>query len=314
MTASLPLGRPLRLGTRASPLAMAQVHLVADALRAAHGWGAEAIEIVPVTASGDKVLDRPLADIGGKALWTKELDQWLLSGEIDAAVHSMKDVETLRPDALEIAAMLPRADVRDSLVGAASIAAIPAGGRLGTSSPRRAAQIRRVRPDIEIVLFRGNVATRLARLEKGEAEATLLASAGLARLDMRDVGTPVEVTEMLPAPAQGAVGIESVRGNDAVRTLIRAIDDAVTHRCVLTERALLRGLGGTCHSPIAALAHIEGEALHLRAEIIAPDGRETVCDARILPRDTAEAEAAAEDMGRALLARASADLRALFTP
>ncbi len=312
MTASPPLGRPFRLGTRASPLAMAQVRLVADALKAAHGWGSDDIEIVPVTASGDKVLDRPLAEIGGKALWTKELDQWLLDGEIDAAVHSMKDVETIRPDALEIAAMLPRADVRDTLVGAASLAAIPRDGRLGTSSPRRSAQVKRLRPDVEVVLFRGNVATRLARLDKGEADATLLATAGLARLDMRDVGTPVNVEDMLPAPAQGAIGIEIRHGDPHARSVIGAIDHIPTSQCVRAERALLRGLGGTCHSPIAALAVMEGEAVRLRAEILSPDGSETVTEDRLLPSETAEAEA--EALGQAMLARASAELRALFMP
>lgn len=312
MTTPLPLGRPVRLGTRASPLAMAQVHLAADALCAAHGWHRDAIEIVPVTASGDKVLDRPLAEIGGKALWTKELDQWLFEGHIDAAVHSMKDVETLRPDALEIVAMLPRADVRDSLVGAESIAAIPQGGRLGTSSPRRAAQVKRLRPDIEIVLFRGNVATRLARLERGEAEATLLATAGLVRLGEAGVGTPVSVEDMLPAPAQGAIGIETLRDNDAVRALIVAIDDAPTSACVRVERALLRGLGGTCHSPIAALAMMEGDGIRLRAEILSADGRERVAEERLLPAEAAPA--LAEALGEEMLAQASPDLRALFTP
>lgn len=312
MTQPLPLGRPLRLGTRASPLAMAQVHLAADALCAAHGWHRDAIEIVPVTASGDKVLDRPLADIGGKALWTKELDQWLIEGHIDVAVHSMKDVETLRPDALEIVAMLPRADVRDTLVGAASIEAIPPGGRLGTSSPRRAAQVKRLRPDIEIVLFRGNVATRLARLERREADATLLATAGLVRLGEAGVGTPISVEDMLPAPAQGAVGIETLRQNGAVQALLAAIDDAPTSACVRVERALLKGLGGTCHSPIAALAVMESDGIRLRAEILSPDGQERVPEERLLPADGAEA--AAEALGHAMLFRASAELRALFTP
>jgi len=288
------------------------VHLVADALRAAHGWSADAIEIVPVTASGDKVLDRPLAEIGGKALWTKELDQWLLAGEIDASVHSMKDVETIRPEALEIAAMLPRADVRDTLVGATSLAATPAGGRLGTSSPRRAAQVKRMRPDIEIVLFRGNVATRLGRLERGEANATLLATAGLVRLDMGNVGTPVDITEMLPAPAQGAIGIEIRHDDPNARSIVGAIDHKPTSQCVRTERALLRGLGGTCHSPIAALAVVEGDVLRLRAEIISPDGTETISEEHMLPSEAAEAQA--EALGLAMLSRASAELRALFTP
>jgi hydroxymethylbilane synthase len=170
---------PFRLGTRASPLALAQAKMVRDALIAAHGWAEADVVLRPVVASGDRVLDRALADVGGKALWTKELDQWLAAGEIDASVHSMKDVETLRPPEFTIGAMLPRADVRDRLVGAASIDAIPQGGRFGTSAPRRRAQMLRLRPDLDIILFRGNVQTRLAKIETGEAAATLLAAAGV---------------------------------------------------------------------------------------------------------------------------------------
>jgi len=311
MNTPFPSDRPLRLGTRASPLAIAQVRLVADALRAAHGWGEERIEIVPVTASGDRVLDRPLAEIGGKALWTKELDHWLHDGTIDAAVHSMKDVETIRPESLVIAAMLPRADVRDMLVGAASVDAIPRGGVVGTSSPRRSAQIRRLRPDVSITLFRGNVATRLGKLAAGEADATLLAAAGLARLDQSDAGTPVPVETMLPAPAQGAIGVETLRDNEAVRALLAAIGDGATSDCVRAERAVLAGLGGTCHSPIAALATVEGERLLVRAEILAPDGAEYVAQTRHIARGD---EAAAYAIGRDLLAAASPALRALFAP
>jgi hydroxymethylbilane synthase len=310
MTIFPSFDRPLRLGTRASPLAMAQVHLVAGALRAAHGWEEGRIEIVPVTASGDKVLDRPLADIGGKALWTKELDAWLASGEIDAAVHSMKDVETIRPEALTIAAVLPRADVRDVLIGAAAVADIPQSGTLGTSSPRRSAQIRRLRPDVAITLFRGNVATRLGRLEAGEADATLLAAAGLARLGITDRGTPVPIDVMLPAPAQGAVGIETLRDNEEVRALLSAIDHADTSDCVRAERAVLEALGGTCHSPIAALAQIEGESISLRAEILSPDGREHIAMAQTFVRNDREAALA---IGAELLSRASPELRALFS-
>ena len=173
--------RPLRLGTRRSPLAMAQAEEAQARLLAAHpGLG---VEIVPVTASGDKIQDRPLAEIGGKALWTKELDQWLLDGEIDFAVHSLKDVETIRPAEIVIAAVLPREDVRDVLVGAASIRALPQGAVVGTSAPRRAAQLLHARPDLKVVSFRGNVATRLAKLAAGEADATLLARAGLKGRD-----------------------------------------------------------------------------------------------------------------------------------
>src|SRR5690348_1860581 len=165
---------PFRLGTRGSPLALTQAHMVRDALAAAHALAPDAIEIVPIRTTGDKVQDRALEEIGGKALWTKELDRALLDGEIDAAVHSMKDVETIRPQEIAIAAMLPRADVCDRLIGADSIDALAQGAVLGTSSPRRAAQLRRLRPDLKIVLFRGNVDTRLAKLAAGEADATLL--------------------------------------------------------------------------------------------------------------------------------------------
>jgi hydroxymethylbilane synthase len=304
-----PLDRPLRLGTRASPLAMAQAYAVARDLCNAHGWSEDAVTILPVVASGDKVQDRPLADIGGKALWTKELDQWLGTGEIDCAVHSMKDVETLRPQSFTIAAMLPRADVRDRLVGAPSITAIRQGGVLGTSSPRRSAQMRRLRPDLAVVLFRGNVATRLEKLAAGVADATLLAAAGLDRLGQSDIGVPVSIDTMLPAPAQGAIGIEARADDGIVRKLLAAINDSDTYDCVMAERAVLAALGGTCHSPIAALALAEGDGIWLRAEIIAPDGRETVeGEARLARQDNDAAMA----LGRDLLERASPTLRALF--
>ncbi|MGD9811803.1 MAG: hydroxymethylbilane synthase [Sphingobium sp.] len=311
MSKGFPLDRPLRLGTRASPLAIAQVELVKAALLSAHGWADGDIEILPVTASGDRILDRPLADIGGKALWTKELDQWLAAGEIDASVHSMKDVETIRPDMFVIAAMLPRADVRDVLIGAASIADIPWGGRLGTSSPRRSAQIRRLRPDLSISLFRGNVATRLGRLQAGEADATLLARAGLVRLNRTDIGVPVPVDQMLPAPAQGAIGVEALTANAAVRELLSAIDDGVTSDCVRAERAVLLALGGSCHSPIAALATRAGDSIRLRAEILSPDGSEVHGEDRLIGRTDLRA---AEELGSDLLAGASPALRRLFAP
>ena len=301
--------RPLRLGTRGSPLALAQAHMTMAALRTRHGWDEDAVEIVTVQTSGDRIQDRPLAEIGGKALWTKELDRALLEGEIDFAVHSMKDVETLRPAEIRIAAMLPRADVRDRLVGAESFEALPENPVVGTSSPRRAAQVKRIRPDAQAVLFRGNVATRLQKLAAGEAHATLLAAAGLDRLDQGDVGVAVPVEMMLPAPSQGAVGIETLSENAAVLEYLAAISDADTFDCVMAERAVLTGLGGTCHSPIAALGRLEDGRIHLRAEIIRPDGQETVADAKRIARDDL---AAARTMGRDLLARASPALRALF--
>ncbi|MFN4135300.1 MAG: hydroxymethylbilane synthase [Novosphingobium sp.] len=302
--------RPLRLGTRNSPLAMAQALETRARLCAAHGWDEAMIELVPVTASGDKVLDRPLAEIGGKALWTKELDAWLAGGEIDFAVHSMKDVETLRPDPFCIAAVLPRADVRDVLVGAASIAAIPSGARVGTSAPRRAAQMLHMRPDLRIVGFRGNVATRLGKLAAGEADVTLLAAAGLERLDQSAVGTPLAADQWLPAPAQGAIGVECLAANDAVRAWLAAIDHAGTRHAVMAERALLKALGGNCHSPIAALTTHDAGLLTLRAAIFSPDGAERV--------EAAETFAPADEHGPRrlaahLLAQAGEAIRVHFS-
>lgn len=304
-----PFTRPLRLGSRGSPLALVQAHMAANALRAAHGWSEEAIDIVTVRTDGDRIQDRPLAEIGGKALWTKELDRALAEGVIDFAVHSMKDVETIRPEEIVIAAMLPRADVHDRLIGAESIEALPKGAKVGTSSPRRAAQLRRLRPDISIVLFRGNVATRIARLEKGEADATLLAAAGLIRLGETAIGKDIPLETMLPAPSQGAVGIETLASNSHILELLNVIDDPDTSHCVRAERAMLLGLGAGCHSPVAAWARIDGEEILLSAEILSSDGQENVSAQKRLARGD---EAAAAAVGRDLLDRASPSLRALF--
>ncbi|GAO40284.1 porphobilinogen deaminase [Sphingomonas changbaiensis NBRC 104936] len=300
--------RILRLGTRGSPLALTQAHMVKRALEAAHGWPDTVIEIVPVKTSGDRIQDRPLAEVGGKALWTKELDLALDDRRIDFAVHSMKDVETIRPAEIVIAAMLPRADVRDRLIGAESIDAIRKDGRVGTSSPRRSAQLRRLRPDLEIVLFRGNVDTRLSRLNLGEADATLLAAAGLDRLGRADVGVPIPIETMLPAPAQGAVGIEARRDDFEVREWLAAIDDAATSASVHAERALLARLGADCGSPVAALAIPAESGMRLQAQILSPDGSESVEDAALIgtPED-------ATTLAAALLERASATLRAHFS-
>ena len=304
------MGTQIRLGTRGSPLALAQAHMTAAALCAAHGWEVGAVEIVTVKTSGDRIQDRPLADIGGKALWTKELESALLDSRVDIAVHSMKDVETRRPDGLMLAAMLPRADVRDRLVGAAEIGALRQGASLGTSSPRRAAQARALRPDLAIVALRGNVATRLAKLEAGEVDATLLAAAGLDRLGHPDVGSAIPVEIFLPAPGQGAVGIELREADSATWALIAAIDHAPTSTCVFAERDLLDALAGTCHSPLAAHATLAGDMMHLRAEILAGDGSERVSGER---RTVAsDASAAARDLAGELLRRASPGLRALF--
>lgn len=266
----------LRLGTRRSPLALAQAEEARARLCAAHGWSEASVELVPVLASGDKVQDRPLADLGGKALWTRELDQWLAEGRIDAAVHSLKDVETIRPSNIAIGAVLRRADVRDVLIGADSVAALPPGSRVGTSSPRRAAQLLNARPDCRIVPFRGNVGTRIAKLKAGEADATLLAAAGLARLGESGAGTPLDPAGWLPAPSQGAIGIECNTEDLPTRELLSAVDHIPSRAAVMAERALLAELGGTCHSPVAAWCEGEGLALILRAALFSEDGRERV--------------------------------------
>ena len=210
---TLPDIQSFKLGTRGSPLALAQAHMTAAALTAAHGWGAGVAQIVVISTTGDRVQDRALAEIGGKALWTKELDAALIDGRIDCGVHSMKDVETARPDGIALVAMLERADVRDRLIGADSIDALRQGAVIGTASPRRAAQLRRLRPDLKIVSFRGNVATRITRVENGEADATMLAAAGLDRLGHPGVGAAIDIDAMLPAVAQGAVGLEIGRAH-----------------------------------------------------------------------------------------------------
>jgi len=301
--------RPLRLGTRKSPLALAQAQEARARLIAAHGLSESDVELVTVTASGDRFQDRPLAEIGGKALWTKELDAWLLSGEIDFAVHSLKDVETIRPPEIAIAAILPREDVRDVLIGAESIASLPQGARVGTSSPRRAAQMLRLRPDCRVVPFRGNVATRLAKLEAGEADATLLAAAGLNRL-RESIGAPLDTSTWLPAVGQGAIAIECRADDDRVRNLLTAIDHTASHVAVTAERTLLAALGGTCHSPVAALAERGGEGLHLRAALLSEDGQDCIEDqASISIGDTAAIAAFAA----VLLGRASPEVARQFT-
>ena len=267
------------------------------------------MELVPVIASGDKIQDRPLADIGGKALWTRELDHWLVEGRIDAAVHSMKDVETLRPAAFAIGAILPRADRADVLLGARSIAAIPPGSKVGTSAPRRAAQLLHARPDLEVVGIRGNVATRIAKLQAGEADATFLAAAGLARLGEEGIGVRLDPEEWLPAPAQAAIGIECRADDGQSRDWLAAIDHAPSREEVLAERALLEGFGGTCHSPIAALTRREGDDLHLTAAIYSPDGAIRIRrEAVFAPADLDAARQLAHDM----LAEAPEHVRAHF--
>jgi hydroxymethylbilane synthase len=298
----------LKLGTRGSPLALAQARMAATSLEVAHHWLDGRVEIVPITTRGDQITDRPLAEVGGKALWTKELDQALLDGRTHASVHSMKDVESERPDALCIAAMLPRADVRDRLIGADSLDALPKGARVGTSSPRRAAQLLRARPDLVIVSIRGNLDTRLAKVEAGEVAATLLAAAGLDRLG-RDVGNPIPVDVMLPAPGQAAIGIECRADDNEIHSQLGRIDDHMTSAAVRAERAFARALGGTCHSPVGALAEVHESQVHLRAEILSEDGKDQVTDAA---RFKVGDDAAAAELARMMLDRAPDSIRKLF--
>ena len=300
----------IRLGTRRSPLALAQAHETRARLCAAHGWDESAVELVPVVAGGDKVQDRPLADMGGKALWTRELDGWLAEGRIDAAVHSLKDVETIRPGWIALAAILPRADRRDVLLGASSIASIPQGARLGTSAPRRAAQMQNLRPDIEVVLFRGNVATRMAKLQAGEADVTLLAAAGLERLGEEGVGTALETGDWLPAPSQGAIGIECRADDAATRDALAAIDHAPTRTEITAERAVLEALGGSCHSPVGMLAIADAGRVALTAALFSADGAERVDGETTLDAQDGDGlRAFAAD----LLSRATPGIAALFS-
>jgi hydroxymethylbilane synthase len=288
---------------------MAQAEEARSRLCAAHGWPEGAVELVPVEASGDKIQDRPLAEIGGKALWTRELDLWLGEGRIDAAVHSLKDVETIRPPELTIAAVLPRADKRDVLLGAASIAALPQGAVVGTSAPRRAAQLLHARPDCRVVPFRGNVATRLAKLAAGEAQATFLAAAGLQRLGEQGTGHPLDLADWLPAPAQAAIAIECRAADAETRARLAAIDHAPSRAEAMAERALLAGLGGSCHSPIAMLCDLADGELALRVAIYSPDGAEKVSAAARFAADDGDAPAR---IAADLLSRASPGLRTYF--
>lgn len=293
---------------------MAQAHMAAAALIASHGIDRTALEIVPMTATGDRIQDRALAEVGGKALWTRELDAALDAGTIDIAVHSLKDVETLRDARFFLGAMLERADPRDRLVvragiDAAAIADLPQGARLGTSSPRRAAQVKRIRPDLETVLLRGNVATRLAKLAKGDADATLLAAAGLERLGMHDIGAVQGSDVLLPAASQGAIGIECRADDVATRALLAAIDHAPTHRAVMAERAFLAALGGDCRSPVAAHAVWQDDGtLRLDAEIFSEDGADHAAGHAIIAHPGAP-----EALARRLLGEAPDSVRRLFS-
>jgi hydroxymethylbilane synthase len=276
MTPALPTpANPLRIGTRGSPLALWQAHEVRRCLMAAHDLPEAAFAIVIIKVTGDQVLDRPLKEIGGKGLFTREIEEALLDGSIDIAVHSMKDMPTLQPEGLLLDCYLARADVRDGFVspGFAGIADLPQGAKVGSSSLRRRAQLKLRRPDLELVEFRGNVQTRMRKLEDGVAHATFLAMAGLTRLGMAEVArSAIDPAEMLPAVAQGAIGIERRSTDTRTAALLDAIHHAETGHRLAAERQFLATLDGSCETPIAGLAVLEGSELWLRGEILRPDG------------------------------------------
>lgn len=287
----------LRIGTRGSQLALAQANLVRRLLAQAHGVDEERIAIHVITTSGDRIVDRPLSEVGGKGLFTKEIEAALLADEIDLAVHSSKDVATRLPEGLELCAFLEREDVRDAFLSliADDIESLPQGARFGTSSIRRAAQALRLRPDLIIVPFRGNVDTRIRKLSEGVADATLLAAAGLNRL-----GRGSEATSLLdprrfpPAPAQGAIGIEIRSGDTRTRALAAVLDHAPTHDALKAERALLDVLDGSCRTPVAALTTRHGSQITLLGQILSPDGR------TVFEREETGSAEQAETLGRAV--------------
>ena len=299
-------GHPLvRIGTRGSPLARVQADEVRRRLTEAHGMPRDSLEIVVIKTSGDRIQDRPLSEIGGKGLFTKEIEDALLAGHIDMAVHSMKDMPTVLPRGLELACFLPREDVRDAFISprATSLAELPAGAIVGTSSLRRQAQVLRARPDLKVVGFRGNVETRLRKLSEGLADATLLACAGLNRLGMADkITAPIPTDMFLPAIAQGAVGIEIRSADGKARALLAPLDHEATSVCIAAERALLARLDGSCRTPIAGLAELTGDRLILRGMILSPDGREAHATQRSGPR--ADGVAMGTDAAAELLATA----------
>lgn len=300
--------KTIRIGTRGSPLALAQAHEVRQKLMAAHGLAESNFEIAVIKTTGDAILDRPLSEVGGKGLFTKEIEEALLDRRVDLAVHSMKDVATELPDGLGISAMLPREDVRDAFISLtyASLADMPAGSKVGTSSLRRQAQVRALRPDLEVVEFRGNVQTRLKKLSDGVADATFLACAGLRRLGMADRITAVVETEtMLPAVAQGAIGIEIRSGDEETAKIIAPLNDEATALAVTAERAFLARLEGSCRTPIGGLAELTGSEIRFRGQILTPDGRQVHANERT--GAPARAVQLADDAAQELLGRAGPD-------
>jgi hydroxymethylbilane synthase len=305
--------RPLLIGTRGSPLALWQAEHVRTLLVATSSLEEANIELRIITTSGDRVRDKPLRDFGGKGLFTKEIDEDLLGHKVDLAVHSMKDLPTVLPSGISVAAVLPRGDVRDAFISRQghSLVALPPGAVVGSSSLRRQAQVRRLRPDLDIIDFRGNVETRLAKLERGSADATLLALAGLERLGLASHVTSVLSTEeMLPAVAQGAIGVGCRSDDVETRELMQALNDHASATAVACERAFLAQLDGSCRTPIAGLAQITNETLRFHGLVMNPAGTEWhEIEVTGAPSDAAKIGA---DAGRELLGRVGPNFLASF--
>jgi hydroxymethylbilane synthase len=289
-------------------LALAQARKVAAAIETAQRWPDGWVQIVEIKTTGDKVQDRPLAEIGGKGLWTKELDRALIEEEVDFCVHSMKDVESVRPKEIHIAAVRPRGDVRDRIVGAESIDKLKQGATVGTSSPRRKAQLLRLRPDLNVVSIRGNVETRLKKVESGEVDATLLSAAGLKRLEI-SAGTAIPTEIILPAPGQAVIAMECRTNDTRCQSVLTSVSNQITYDCVMAERAFTRALGGTCSSPVAAFCVLEDGDLRMRGQLFSEDGSEMVEDRAVF--DCGDWKTP-EKLAKSLLARAPASIRRLF--
>jgi len=294
-------------------LALAQAREVVARLAAAHALAADQCEIVIIKTTGDAITNRPLIEAGGKGLFTKELEEALLAGTVDLAVHSMKDMPALLPEGLSITAVLEREDAHDAFVSVryASLDQLPPGAIVGTSSPRRKAQALRLRPDLKIVDFRGNVETRLRKLSEGTADATFLACAGLNRLGMSQHITAVmSFNAMLPAVAQGAIGIEIRADDTRTATLLAPLNDEATAVCVAAERAFLSKLEGSCRTPIAGHAELRNGAVHMSGEILTPDGRESLTAART--GSGQQATRLGEEVAAELLGNASPEFLRVF--
>ena len=296
---------PLKIGTRGSPLALAQAYETRQRLMVAFDLPEEAFAIIVIKVTGDAIQDRPLKEIGGKGLFTREIEEDLLANKIDIAVHSMKDMPVLQPEGLVLDTYLPREDPRDAFVSPSksALSELDENAMVGTSSLRRKAQLLHARPDLSVVEFRGNVQTRLRKLHDGVAECTFLAMAGLNRLGLKDVpATPIDTDAMLPAVAQGAIGIERRSGDTRIAQLLEPIHDSLTGQQLAAERAFLTTLDGSCETPIAGLAELEGGTLRLRGEVLRPDGSERIHDEASVPVE--DGAALGRAMARNLLQRA----------